>query len=406
MTRASTMILALLFVHWLLGTLSLVVGRGMERPLALRYWGLGLLTYSAGLLIALPTGLPHDYNRVMSGAVVGFAAILTTNGLLQNSDSRLSWKWVGIGYALTIALMAANHLQAVYSIAFDYLAPAPFPNALFIFAIVALLRNPPPDAKTAARFLAGILIFVVTLWAARVWLMVASLGGTNDRDRMDFTISIFAIGQILIAISATLGLFWVEVRKMAAELLWLAGTDALTGLPNRRATLMRFQEEAARGMRHQRPYSIAIFDIDHFKLLNDAHGHAYGDEVLRQVGRELVAAKREVDVVGRFGGEEFVVILSEEGREGAATAAARFHERVKSVAGPEAGVRIPLTLSGGVATAPDDGYGWGDLFAAADRRLYEAKRSGRNKVISVGAGVTSKAVAADEDELGNLAPAI
>ena len=387
------MILALLCVHLLLGSLSLVVGRGMERPLALRYWGLGLLTYSAGLLIGLPADIPHEYNRVVSGMLVGVAAMLTTTGLLQNSDSRLSARWVGSAYVVTIALLAANHMQAEYSVAFDYLIGAPFPNALFIFAAVALLRTAPSDARTAARFLAGILIICVILWIARVALMVSALEGTNERERMDSTISAFAVTQILVAISTTLGLFWVEVRKMAAELLWQAGTDSLTGLPNRRATLMRFQEEAARGMRHRRPYSIAIFDIDHFKKLNDEHGHAYGDEVLRQVARELVAAKREVDVVGRFGGEEFVVILSEEGSAGAAIAAARFHDRVKSVAGPESGVRIPLTLSGGVATAPEDGYGWGDLFAAADRRLYEAKRTGRNRVVS---RTTAPALASEE----------
>lgn len=376
------MLLALLLVHVLLGTLSLVVGREMERPLALRYWGLGLLTYAAGLLVAIPADLPHGYNRVLSSTIVGLAAILTTTGLLQNTDTRLNKKWVGIAYALTIVLLLWNHSRAVYSVSFDFLAPSPFPNALFIFAAISLLRTPPPDARTAARFLAGILFVIVALWIARVWLIVLSLEGTNDRARMDFVISIFAIVQIFIAISATLGLFWVEVRKLAAELLWLAGTDALTGLPNRRATLMRFQEEAARGLRHRRPYSIALFDIDNFKKLNDTHGHAYGDEVLRQVARELTAAKREVDVVGRFGGEEFVVILSEEGREGAAVAAARFHDRIRSVAAPESGARVPVTLSGGVATAPDDGAGWDDLFAAADRRMYEAKRAGRNRVVS------------------------
>lgn len=400
------MLLALLMVHLLLGTLSLIVGRGMERPLALRYWGMGLLAYSAGLLLAIPPDLPHGYNRVLSSTLVGLAAILTSAGILQNTDWRLNKTWVGLAYLTTVAMLAFNHMQTQYSVRFDFLAPSWFPNALFIFAALALLRTPPPDARAPARFLAGILFVIVLLWIARVGFIVNALGGTNDRERTDFVISIFAIVQIFIAISATLGLFWVEVRKMAAELLWQAGTDALTGLPNRRATLMRFQEEAARGMRHQRPYSIAIFDIDHFKRLNDDHGHAYGDEVLRQVGRELVAAKREVDVVGRFGGEEFVVILSEEGKEGAARAAARFHDRVRSVAGPEGGARIPLTLSGGVATAPDDGYGWGDLFAAADRRLYEAKRSGRNRVISVGAGVTSKPSLPDQDELGELAPVI
>jgi diguanylate cyclase (GGDEF)-like protein len=381
MTRASTMILALLLVHCILGTLSLIVGKGMERPLALRYWGAGLLAYALGLLVSLPPHLPYGFNRVVGAAIIGVAAVLTTTGLLKNTDASLNLRWVGAAYLGTIVLLVANHMQQEYSVVFDFVAPSPFPNALFIFAIFALLRSPIPDARPAARFLAGVLIFAVLLWTVRLWFVWKSIGGTNDRTRADFTIAVTAIGQIGIAIGATLGLLWVEVRKLAAELVWLAGTDSLTGLPNRRATLIKFQEEAARGVRHQRPYSIVIFDIDNFKKVNDEHGHTFGDEVLKQVARELIAGKREVDVVGRFGGEEFVVILSEEGVVGAGVAASRLHQRIQSVSNPDASGKIPVTLSGGVATAPDDGSEWGELFAAADRRLYEAKRGGRNRVV-------------------------
>ena len=346
------MLLALLLVHCILGSLSLIVGRGMERPLALRYWGAGLLTYAVGILISLPSHAPYGFNRVVGAAIIGLAAILTTTGLLKNTDSRLNLRWVGAAYVVTILLLVGNHMQQEYSVVFDFVAPSPFPNALIIFAIYALLRSPPPDARTAARFLAGVLAFAVVVWTIRIGFLWASIGDTNDRSRADLTIAVSAIAQIGIAISATLGLLWVEVRKLGAELLWLAGTDSLTGLPNRRATLIKFEEEAARGVRHQRPYSIVIFDIDNFKKVNDEHGHTFGDEVLKQVARELSTGKREVDVVGRFGGEEFIVILSEEGVAGAGLAANRLHQRIQSVANPDASGKIPVTLSGGVATAP------------------------------------------------------
>jgi diguanylate cyclase (GGDEF)-like protein len=382
LTRASTMLLALLIVHLVLGSLSLVVGRGMERPLALRLWGAGLLTYAVGLLVALPDDLPHGVNKLAGAAIVGIAVMLNTSGLLRNSSYRLSRTWIGAAYVAAVLLLVGNHLRPDYSVAFDFLAPAAFPNGLFLFAAFALFRAPTPEAKTACRFLGGILIFCVVVWLLRISFVLYSLGGTNDRDRMDLVISLFAIAQIIVAVSATIGLFWVEVRKMETTLRWIAGTDALTGLPNRRATLLRFQEEAARGLRHRRPYSLIVFDIDHFKKVNDAHGHAFGDDVLKQVSRALLEGKREVDVVGRFGGEEFVIVLSEEGPAGAAVQAKALHQRVKSVATPDSG-DIPLTLSGGVASAPDDGSTWEELFAAADRRLYEAKRSGRDKVVCV-----------------------
>jgi len=385
------MILALLVVHVILGSLSLLVGRGLERPLALRYWGYGLLVYATGLLIGLPSGLPHSYNRVLSIAVVGIAAMLTTSALIRNSAYRFNWTIVGAAYCVALLLVAVNHSRAEPSLSFDYLVPAAFPNGLFLFGAFALFRTPAADARTPSRFLGGMLLFAVLVWSLRVTFVVHLLAGTNDRTRADLAISLFAIAQIGAAVGSTLGLFWVEVRKMDVTLRWLAGTDVLTALPNRRATMIKFQEEAARGVRHRRPYSIIVFDIDNFKKVNDEYGHAFGDEVLKQVARTLEQEKREVDVVGRFGGEEFVVILSEEGGEGASVAAARLHAHVRDVPGPDAGAVIPLTMSGGVASAPEDGSTWDELFAAADRRLYEAKRAGRDRVVSGGPPLRSVA---------------
>lgn len=381
MTRAATMLLALLVVHIVLGSLSLAVGMGLQRPLALRYWGTGLFVNALGILVALPDDLPFGYNRVLSIGVIGLAAILATSGILRNSGYRYNKTLVAIAYVMVLLAVIANHMRAEYSVAFDFVAPAAFPASLFVFTAQALFRTPTPDAKTACRFLGGIMLFAVFVWLLRIYFVIDSLGGTNERDRADLAIALFAIAQIVIAVGATLGLLWVEVRKMETTLRWLAGTDVLTSLPNRRATLIKFQEEAARGIRHQRPYSIVLFDIDNFKKVNDDYGHAFGDDVLRQVARALEHEKREVDVVGRFGGEEFVVILSEEGPESATRAAVRLHERVREVAGPDS-TPIPLTLSGGVASAPDDGSTWDELFAAADGRLYEAKRMGRDRIVS------------------------
>jgi diguanylate cyclase (GGDEF)-like protein len=392
MTRATTMLLALVIVHLVLGSLSLAVGRGMERPLALRYWGAGLFVNAAGVLFALAPNLPHGYNKVLSIAAIGLAAVLATSGILRNSGYRFNKAAVASAYVTVLLAVVLNHLRAEYSVAFDFVVPAAFPAGLFIFAAVALFRTPTPAAKTACRFLAGILLFAVAVWVLRISFVLHFLGGTNERGRADLAISLFAIAQIVIAVGATLGLLWVEVLKMDTTLRWLAGTDVLTALPNRRATLIKFQEEAARGVRHRRPYSIVVFDIDNFKKVNDEYGHAFGDDVLKQVARALEHGKREVDVVGRFGGEEFVVILSEEGAEGAHLAATRLHERLKAVVGPDPTTQIPLTLSGGVATAPDDGSTWDELFGAADRRLYEAKRGGRDRVVS-STGVSARAAA-------------
>ena len=370
------MLLALLVLNSLLGVLCLVVARGERRSEALRRWGWGLLAYSVGLLITIPPAIPVGLRKVVGNALIALAPILTVDGLLRNTTVRFRWRWVNAAFAVTVLALIINHLRPVYSVLVDMVAPAPIANILYVFAAVVLIRRPPPDAKSASRFLSGILMFCVVVWTVRLLLIWASLGSSNDRGRADLTVALFAIAQMVIAVAATLGLMWVEVRIMQAALERLANDDALTGLPNRRATVERFREEAARAERRGRPFSIAVFDIDHFKKVNDTYGHAAGDEALKHVAAILSDSKRGVDVVGRIGGEEFVVILAEEAGDGAIAAAERFRVAVEQRPLNE----LAITISGGVATSPQDGTEWDALFGAADRRLYASKNGGRNRV--------------------------
>lgn len=374
------MILALLVLNSLLGVLCLIVGRGRRRSDALLLWGWGLLAYAAGLLITIPPEIPLALRKITGNGLIALAPILTVEGLLRHTGVRLSRRWVGAAFGITLAVLIVNHIHGAYSVLVDMIAPAPIANILYVVAAIILVRRPPRDAKMAARFLSGILAFSVVVWTVRLALIWTELGGTNNRDRADLTVALFAIAQLVIAVAATLGLLWVEVRSMEAALQRLANNDPLTGLPNRRATVARFDEEAARAARHQRSFSLVIFDVDHFKKVNDTYGHAFGDETLKQVAGVLAANTREVDAVGRIGGEEFVVILTEETREGAIAAANRLRESI--AAQPVTGEfhRIQVTVSGGVATYGDDGLTWDQLFAVADRRLYESKREGRNRV--------------------------
>jgi diguanylate cyclase (GGDEF)-like protein len=144
----------------------------------------------------------------------------------------------------------------------------------------------------------------------------------------------------------------------------------------------RVGEELARAIRHGREFSLAIFDIDFFKRINDTHGHLAGDAALKHVARLLDGAKRSVDVVGRIGGEEFLLLFSEHDAARAISAANRLRELVAAMPSPYAGeILLSPTLSGGVATYPEDGRDWDTLFAAADGRLYAAKAGGRNRIV-------------------------
>jgi two-component system cell cycle response regulator len=161
----------------------------------------------------------------------------------------------------------------------------------------------------------------------------------------------------------------------------LARTDALTGCYNRRALFERLEREVDRVKRYDQGLALLLVDLDNFKDVNDARGHLAGDSVLRQVGDLLRREARSVDVVARYGGDEFVVVLPETTQEGAVIFAERLRVKIGDFDFAETGAPLYVTVSVGVAAAsverPDTAEG---LIARADAAMYEAKGGGRNQV--------------------------
>jgi len=163
-------------------------------------------------------------------------------------------------------------------------------------------------------------------------------------------------------------------------------TDELTRLPNRRYLAQRYLQETQRARRHHKPIAFMMMDLDHFKEVNDAHGHLVGDQVLFELGSILVRSVRETDVCARYGGEEFAAIFHETGADGAQLLAERLGQAVEGATFPGG---LKLTVSVGIA-ATEDPELMAHLLPAADRALYSAKEHGRNRV-SVGDLATFKA---------------
>ena len=159
----------------------------------------------------------------------------------------------------------------------------------------------------------------------------------------------------------------------------MAYVDGLTGIFNRRYFEMRVTEEIERARRYDNTLSLVMVDIDHFKRLNDEFGHLLGDEVLRQVSNVFGQNLRKSDIVCRYGGEEFVLVMPQTPSEQAGSATDKLRKTVENWTFP--GVARPVTISAGVATFPADGDDRDGLVAAADRALYAAKQGGRNRVV-------------------------
>ena len=160
----------------------------------------------------------------------------------------------------------------------------------------------------------------------------------------------------------------------------LALTDELTGLPNRRAVLARLQALLAGA---DPRCAVLLADLDHFKRINDEHGHLVGDEVLKLIAARLTEAVREPVSVGRLGGEEFLVVLPDTDLESARQVAERIRENVASIDPLRTQIPVPLTISLGVAATRGEGDSVSDMLRRADAALYDAKRSGRNRVIAL-----------------------
>ena len=175
--------------------------------------------------------------------------------------------------------------------------------------------------------------------------------------------------------------------RMQKQFRQLAETDALTGAANRRAFMHCLEMETEQARRHGSAVSVVMIDLDHFKLVNDTHGHAIGDRVLIQTVKAVQKCLRDRDMLGRLGGEEFAVVLHNATLEQAAIAAERIRKAIEAMQiCNDSGEVVPVTTSLGVsAAAVENGLDTPEsLLLAADEALYEAKHSGRNRVVLAG----------------------
>lgn len=170
-----------------------------------------------------------------------------------------------------------------------------------------------------------------------------------------------------------------EVEAILAQANELSNIDVLTFLPNRRMIIRTLQDEVLRIARYPAPFSISVVDVDFFKKVNDSHGHLVGDEVLRHVAYQLRDHIRHPDIVGRYGGEEFLILLPNTEATEAAEQAARLCKSVREAQFPVGGHDLRVTVSIGVAQFQPGVDTWDTLLNRADTAMYEAKKQGRDR---------------------------
>jgi diguanylate cyclase (GGDEF)-like protein len=306
------------------------------------------------------------------------AAILGAAGILGTVESALALgakfsPWAGVA-ALPLAVAALT------------LGPRLPRSVMFLFAPAGVLLIGIAMATTTGYSDAAILYCWPILWVASFYGnrgtasvvgLVAVVHGAalwslpgemTSLDRWaDVVVSVIVAAVVVRVLAA-------RNERLVSQLSTEARVDPLTGLWNRRAFGERLDTESARAVRESAPLAVVAFDIDHFKRVNDVHGHEVGDRVLKWVAEILAHETRGADITARVGGEEFVVVLPGTGIVGAQEFAERVRRAVAAGGGP-----AELTISAGVAASVPRSVDHG-LVDAADRALYAAKRGGRNAV--------------------------
>lgn len=318
-------------------------------------WWVWCVVY-AGFIARRPYRSPYKY-------------VSTTVDMVLNTIILFLYHY-GMGYSTTLkapafmtylilGFMAAYRFSVVLPLYAGGLALAGFGGLVAYFVITDNIGfGPSLQSYTSPLVSPTVLVFQMAFIAASA--VLGSLYANNIRKLVD--------RQVAYEIA-------IERERQ------LARTDDLTGVHNRRHFLALAEHEVATAKRYKRPLALLLFDIDHFKLVNDRWGHPFGDLILKEVAEAVKPLLRESDVLARYGGEEFAVLLSDSGAQQAAVAAERIRAAVAAHVTEQGSARATVTVSLGVAelAAPDDTLD--ALIDRADRALYAAKRAGRDRTV-------------------------
>ena len=245
-----------------------------------------------------------------------------------------------------------------------------------------------PAITVSARHLARPALLLLVLFGFYLGLHALSHHAGAQMPLTDHGLAVvhgFNVAVVFCMAAYTARFYYATVRRAEAQLQSQAATDPLTGLSNRRSLIARAEQTLVRARAAGRPTALVIADIDHFKQINDRHGHDAGDQVLVSTAELLRGASRAQDVVARWGGEEFLVLLPDTSLEDAQSVAERIRCAVAGHATHPAGAPLTATLSLGVCEVRGDESLSGAI-ARADGALYQSKQAGRNRVTVAGSG--------------------
>ena len=349
------------------------------------------LSHWAGSLVvrAFALGVFALEGSAQSGAVALAASMLALSATLQGAalaafDRRQMPAWVHTAVIAAVAVplqvLAGDHAGA------GLFAGVIFGTLMAIAAALAWQLPPVPGSRARGLLVATFAVSGIAFTLRGVSAMFVANPGRGFEEPSGFAAATLLLACAA-AIGATFAFLLLHKDRAQAEALRLATMDPQTGAYNRRTFHEIAEREMSRARRAGTPLSIVMLDIDHFRAVNEQHGHRIGDAVLQRFVEIVRSAMRQEDMLVRFGGEEFLVMLPDVPGPGAVIVAGRIRRAVSREALEIEGLSLPLTVSLGVAARLDEGPESMDgLIARADAALSLAKQRGRNRVVALSLG--------------------
>jgi diguanylate cyclase (GGDEF)-like protein len=377
-----TIYLAIVAACLALSLVWLVVARTFPTLDAARFWFAGTLAAGAGSALSLWNGVGNPLVPILLGnGLILLGSGLGWAGVRQFNGKSTPWPiMLGIGVGAITGLALCLVFQEYMSFRIVIFSGAQ--SVLIGWAVVDILDRRTGNTTAGSLMAAAACSVLLLLNAARTVVAVFTVDGDLAATTWSpLQASLIFFVAVFGALVCQFGFLLMTMDRLQSQMAQLAGIDDLTGAANRRRFLAACEQECIRSSRSGRTFSVMVIDIDHFKSINDGHGHAAGDEFLKLVAARARGQLRSQDLLARMGGDEFSVLMPETTAEQAATTAARLVAAVREGTVSRNGVAIGSTVSVGVAQwSRTIGANPVALLELADQALYLTKNAGRNGV--------------------------
>lgn len=372
------MLFVIIIITCLMMAVSMWVCTPNKRERGLIKWTGGLALAAVGFAIFAARGfLPDLLTLPLATAAIMASIILCASAILEFQRQTLTMSWYIVPPLVTVV---TYFLLLGYPSVRIVVGGLLFAAVFFVLArqIAILARH---NALPAYKLIVGggALGGLFMLGRSVAGYLLGPISPGAAEPDWFWLLTFFAAFTVLV--TCTIGYIMLHKERAEQDVRELAMTDPLTGVYNRRTFFELAEMEFWRALRARSPLSLLMIDLDHFKTVNDVHGHPAGDAVLKHVVAVIADCLRAEDLFARYGGEEFCVLVAGLSRDDALALAERIRRTVEEQAAQIGNVRLPVRVSIGFATiVPDEHNNISLLLARADEAVYDAKRAGRNRV--------------------------